>query len=496
MSEVKVNKISPRTNCGTVTVGDAGDSVTVTAGVPVTVNGDLKSNALKAVDGGSIISQCGTNITLGASGDTINLAAGASQTGFGRTGTVDWDTTAKTAGFTAVSGTGYFVNTTSGAITVTLPASPSAGDIVALSDYTGTWGTNNITVGRNSSNINGAAADLILNADNTTATLIYVDGTEGWRVIDTGSLSEVNVTPGFVAATGGTIATTPCGNFKTHTFTGPGTFEITCAGNSRGSTLVEYIVVAGGGSGGTNGGGGGAGGFRFASPTLAPATYPAKPLAAPAAITASISSFPITVGGGGTGGPYPRSAPGGSASTFSTITSAGGGGGRGNQEGNPQNGGSGGGGSYPCQPSGGNGPGGSGNTPPVSPPQGNNGGTGGIPQSSGGGGGALAVGSNAPGPEGGPGGVGGGVPNAFGTSGQNCGSFYYFSGGGGGARQSPSSPLRGTGGLGGGATAGVQEGGASSGTANTGGGGGGAAGGDSVSGSGGSGIVIIRYKIQ
>ena len=110
MSEVKVNKISPRTNCGTVTVGDAGDSVTVTAGVPVTVNGDLKSNALKAVDGGSIISQCGTNITLGASGDTINLAAGASQTGFGRTGTVDWDTTAKTAGFTAVSGNGYFVN--------------------------------------------------------------------------------------------------------------------------------------------------------------------------------------------------------------------------------------------------------------------------------------------------------------------------------------------------------------------------------------------------
>jgi hypothetical protein len=92
MSEVKVNKISPRTNCGTVTVGDSGDSVSVTAGVPVTVNGDLKSNALKATDGGSIISQCGTTITLGASGDTINLASGASQTGFGRTGTVDWDT--------------------------------------------------------------------------------------------------------------------------------------------------------------------------------------------------------------------------------------------------------------------------------------------------------------------------------------------------------------------------------------------------------------------
>jgi len=48
MSEIKVNKISPRTNCGTVTVGDSGDSVSVTAGVPVTINGDLKSSALKA----------------------------------------------------------------------------------------------------------------------------------------------------------------------------------------------------------------------------------------------------------------------------------------------------------------------------------------------------------------------------------------------------------------------------------------------------------------
>src|SRR5210317_1459135 len=139
MSEVKVNKISPRTNCGTVTVGDSGDSVSVTAGVPVTVNGDLKSNALKATDGGSIISQCGTNITLGASGDTINLASGASQTGFGRTGTVDWQTTSiKTSDFTASNGEGYFVNTTSGSVTATLPASPSAGDIVAIADYANT----------------------------------------------------------------------------------------------------------------------------------------------------------------------------------------------------------------------------------------------------------------------------------------------------------------------------------------------------------------------
>ena len=39
--------------------------------------------------------QCGTTLTLGASGDTVALGSGASQSGFGRTGTVDWQTTPK-----------------------------------------------------------------------------------------------------------------------------------------------------------------------------------------------------------------------------------------------------------------------------------------------------------------------------------------------------------------------------------------------------------------
>ena len=65
----------------------------------------------------NLINKCGSTITLGASGDTIELASGASQTGFGRTGTVDWQTTKKTASFTAVNGEGYFVDTNGGAIT-------------------------------------------------------------------------------------------------------------------------------------------------------------------------------------------------------------------------------------------------------------------------------------------------------------------------------------------------------------------------------------------
>ena len=73
----------------------------------------------------TVTKRTGSTLTLGESGTTVTLACGASQSGFGRTGTVDWCTTAKTSPFTSVSGKGYFVNTTSGAVTVTLPSSPS-----------------------------------------------------------------------------------------------------------------------------------------------------------------------------------------------------------------------------------------------------------------------------------------------------------------------------------------------------------------------------------
>ena len=98
---------------------------------------------MSKIEVNAIEPQCGTNLTVGASGDTITFPSGTtvvnngSQTGFGRTGTVDWDTTAKTASFNAVSGNGYFVNTTSAAVTMTLPATPSAGDIVSVKDYAG-----------------------------------------------------------------------------------------------------------------------------------------------------------------------------------------------------------------------------------------------------------------------------------------------------------------------------------------------------------------------
>ena len=492
MSEVKVNKISPRTNCGTTQLGDAGDTITIT--------GDLKSNSLKSASG--------STITLGQSGDTIQLGCGASQTGFGRTGTVDWDTTAKTAGFTAVSGTGYFVNTTSGAVTVTLPASPSAGDIVAVSDYAATSVTNNITIARNGSNIEGSATDLTIQNNGTAMTFVYVDGTRGWKTVNAGKEGDSSSIV-YMEATGGTI--TECGNYKIHTFTGPGTFTVCQVGDLG---TVDYLVVAGGAAGGGatpncngGGGGGGAGGYRESS-GAASGCYTASPLGdCVSALTLTAQGYPITVGGGGAGGsPNTNRGTQGSNSTFSSITSAGGGGGGTGNCGSPANdggsGGSGGGGGAACGPVG-NACGGAGNTPPVSPPQGNSGGNGsGPPWATGGGGGATASGNNAE--NGGPCAQSGSGGNGATTSISGTPTAYAGGGGGGGRTPSPAGGvLFGTGGTGGGGRGDGPDGGGAAGTANTGGGGGGATTSNDpgsptagTSESGGSGIVIIRYRYQ
>ena len=381
---------------------------------------------MSKIEVNTVAPQCGTTLTLGESGDTVTLGSGASQSGFGRTGTVDWDTTPKTATFSAVSGDGFFCNTTSGGFTANLPAGV-AGAIVSFADYAGTWQTNNLTVSPNGSDkIGGTNADVILDTEGQSVTFIFVDSTQGWvNVQDSTSNERANP---FVVATGGTITTS--GNYKIHTFTGPGTFTVCTASSTAANNIVSYLVVAGGGGAGGNrahiqgGGGGGSGGFReYKGPTDCYVASPLNGNPCGTAVTVSAQAYPITVGGGGSGGDAANSpsipgSPGnagtsGSNSIFSTITSAGGG--RGAQPGtNPpapasgapgaaQTGGSGGG-------QGGNQPGSgaAGNTPPVTPPQGNNGGTADTTNYTlgGGGGGATAVGTNATAPEDG-GGLGG-----------------------------------------------------------------------------------------
>ena len=460
---------------------------------------------------GNTIVVCGSTVTIGRCGGTVALASGATQTGFGSAGQIiDWQTgSIKTTTFTATSGEGYFVDTSSGAVTANLP-SGTAGSVVAFADYTRTFQTHALTINPNGSQkIGGVAQDAFLTVEGQSATFVYVDDTEGWINVLNAEVTEKGEPP-FISATGGS-ETTVCTNFKVHTFTGPGTFTVTDGGTPAGANTVDYLVIGGGGSGGACGsgaGGGGAGGYRFSAGT-ASGCYTAgpSPLAATAIPVTPGTSYPITVGAGGAGTAPPNSNPG-SNSVFSTITAAGGGGGAMGPggPGTGKDGGSGGGGvggrgCSPCSAQGG-----TGNTPSVSPPQGFDGGDG-TPGSSsqdsgGGGGGSSAAGGNGS-PGAGSGGAGGdGLVSCITASPVQRG------GGGGGAvragdGQPPTRPV-GPGGAGGGGNGGRGKPNPThstppslpqSGTANTGGGAGGA-GKSQFAGAGGSGIVIIRYKFQ
>ena len=373
-----------------------------------------------------------TTVTLGRCGGTVSLASGATQSGFGRTGTVNWNTTVQTGTITVANGSGYFVNTTSGAITANLPAG-SAGSICAFKDYAGTFDDNKLTISPNGSDkINGVAANYEAVTESLSITLVYIDSTKGW--MDVHDSTEAATGGEYIAATGGTISTV-CTNYKVHVFTGPGTFCVTAGGGPLGK--ADYLVLAGGGSGGYkfHGAGGGAGGYRESKCSTVSGCWTASPLASSTSLNISPGPYSIVVGGGGANATCgtPGKNPGNNSS-FSTITSAGGGGG-GTQAGSPavaDDGGSGGGGgSTPvCTTFG------DGNVPPVSPAQGNNGGqyihSGNY--GGGGGGGAGAVGPNAP-SSGGPGGGGNGTS---GTSSNGTPGTVNKGGGGGGGERSPS----------------------------------------------------------
>ena len=454
-------------------------------------------NIQKVSDGTNIIKKCGSTITLGSCGATIALACGATQTGFGRTGTVDWCTTAKTAPFTGVSGNGYFVNTTSGVVTVTLPATPTAGDIVAIKDYANTADTNAITIARNGSNIDGQTENPNIANEGGSVTLVYVDATKGWLTVDAAQKSDI-IVPTYIVATGGTISC--CGDYKIHTFNSSGCFAVSSISNVSTNNEVSYIVVAGGGGSGIDiGGGGGAGGFR--EKKGASDCYTASPLDGSSPITVTATTYPITIGGGGAAGPPsgPSGGSSGNPSSFSTITSAGGGGGsRYIYPATSQAGGSGGSGGGPSGTAGTaslSQSAGSGNTPPTSPPQGNPSGLLSVPSHDAGGvggGGATAAGTDVTVPQSTPNPHTGGAGATTSISGS---STSYAGGGGGGAAASCCSPT--AGGVGGGGAGGYFSAvPGTAGTTNTGGGAGGGSGGNGSGAAGGSGIVIIRYKFQ
>jgi hypothetical protein len=351
MSKIEVDAIEPQSGTN-LNVGASGDTVTVPGNI-------VKSNAVQASDGGNIISQSGTTITLGASGDTVQIATGGTLIGGG----ISWQSTIVTgATHTASANEGYWIDTTSNACTVTLPASPSVGDQIIFTDFKRTFGTNALTINPNGNNFQGATTPQPeYNTSGQSIDIVYSGSTQGW--IPNSDDDVTYETPQVYTA--------------------------------------DFLVIAGGGGGGDyqvayGGGGGGAGGYR--------ASFNNETSGGGASSESSISLnkstvYTITVGGGGAKGTSSGNGVSGQASSIegtglTTITSAGGGYGA-SPNGPGAAGGSGGGGAFN---SGGAGTSGQGYAGGAGVAAANDG--------KGGGGGASAVGTDGTGSTGGNGGAG------------------------------------------------------------------------------------------
>ena len=206
---------------------------------------DFADNAVTSdkLQNGAVSNAKLSNTTITLAGESITLGASASLTNK----FVDWQSVITADGSTfntAVSGQGYFIDTTSDVHTINLPASASRGDFIAIKDYAGTFNTNNLTIGRNGHNIQGVANDSLISTNRASLVLVYVDTTKGWLYWEEHNVADLQG-PAFISATGGTITTS--GDFKIHSFTGDGCFVVSTVGNPIGSTTVDYLVVAGGG---------------------------------------------------------------------------------------------------------------------------------------------------------------------------------------------------------------------------------------------------------
>jgi hypothetical protein len=253
---------------------DAGDFFLVTAGSTLTNTSWVQQTPLPITVGTTAIVflqfgapitySAGTGLTLAGTVFSLTAPVAVSLGGTGLTsvgtagnvltsdGTV-WSsqppsgggityTTVKTSSYTATDSEGVQTDTAGGGFTVTLPATPAVGDQVIVVDTSSSWATNNLTVGRNGSTIEGLAENLVCDLSNVSIQLVYSGTT--WNVFaQTGGAGGSGVTQ---VTGGGTGVATLTGYVK-----GSGTSPFTASATIPTSDLTGTLAVANGGTGAT-----------------------------------------------------------------------------------------------------------------------------------------------------------------------------------------------------------------------------------------------------
>jgi hypothetical protein len=118
-------------------------------------------------------------ITMGTPGQVLSTDGTTASFTDPAAGGTSWQAVV-TSSLSVVAGAGYFINTSGGVITATLPSSPTLGDFISFIDYAGTFDTNNLTIARNGKNIQGVAEDLTVSVERAGLTLVFTDNTQGW----------------------------------------------------------------------------------------------------------------------------------------------------------------------------------------------------------------------------------------------------------------------------------------------------------------------------
>jgi hypothetical protein len=184
---------------GTGTVNGISLSGTVTSSGNLTLGGALSGvNLASQVTGTLPVANGGTgqtaltanNVILGNGTSAVQVVAPGTSGNVLKSNGSSWASAAEAAGYPAPSLTGVsltatsasFIVATAGSITITLPASPSAGDYVVVKDGTGAAATTTFTVARNGSNIASSATDLVFDKNFAEIVMTYINGTIGWSV--------------------------------------------------------------------------------------------------------------------------------------------------------------------------------------------------------------------------------------------------------------------------------------------------------------------------